>query len=450
MRKKTIKPLKNQRGVAILLALFTFVLVSAVAMELLEETQVEYISASQSINQIQSYYAAKSGVELSLLRILMYKKARFLAGDNLGPQAAMLDKIWQFPLIWPPQLPDHATIVDKELLKSTLTESLIKAPFATQISVEGSKIDLNALGSKSKILADNSRNLILELFRNKMEADEQFRTRYRSFDFERLVNNITDWVDEDNESKNGGDEKGYYSKIDSDEIPPNQPFKTTDEIHMVAEMTDDLFDVLSKSVTIYGIAGINVNQADKEILRAIDPGIDERIADEIIARRNDPEKGGPFAKLEDFTSFLQSQGLTLDQEKLKKEGIPLVFGESLNFRVTSTAAVGQTRREIVAIVYDFDRVKERLSEILKEDEENTSGENEDGKDDSESEECKDKEGDEKYECLCKNETGDDKDDCIASQKQKDQKKSSEQNGDEEGKKKEPPKGRPNVVFWFEN
>ena len=52
------KPINNQRGVAILVAVFTFILVSAIAVELLEETQIEYITAAQSIKSIEAYLAS--------------------------------------------------------------------------------------------------------------------------------------------------------------------------------------------------------------------------------------------------------------------------------------------------------------------------------------------------------------------------------------------------------
>ena len=448
---QTKSPLKNQRGVAILLALFTFVLVSALAMELLEETQVEYISASQSMHQLKSYYAAKSGVELSLLRVLMYKKARHLAGSSLGPNASLLDKIWQFPFIWPPQLPEQATIVDQQLLNDTLEETLLSTPFATTIAAEGSKIDINALGSKSKILAENSKTLLLQLFQNKMDSDESFGRRYRGFNFEELLNHIADWVDEDSESRVGGGESNHYRGNISDgtnNLPPNQPFKTMEELHMVEGMTDDLFEFLVPHITIYGIAGINVNQADKNILMSIDPGITSEVADEIIKRRNDPEEEGPFAKLEDFISFLEGKGLTLDQEKLKKEGIPLLFEESLNFRITSTATVGNTSREIVAVVYDFDRVKERLKDVLskeKEDENNKDTSSDDNNNNDNANKCEDKEGEEKYECLCQDEADDEeRQDCIEEERKKD-----EDGDNEDSKKKKAPQGRPNVVYWFE-
>lgn len=442
-------PHKNQKGVAILLAIFTFVFVTAIAMELLENTQVEYITSAQSMNRLQAYYGAKAGAEISLLRVLMYQKARHLAGKSLGSNAHVLEKIWQFPLIWPPQALPNATIVDKELLKAVIDDSLLTTPFATSISSEGAKIDINALGSDIKVLADNSRKLVQKVFDDKLESDENFRERYNNFDFEKLLNHIADWVDEDSESKVGGDESNYYdSQGLDDEIPPNQAFKTMDELHQVEGMTDEIFELLAPHITIYGIAGINVNQASKEILMSLGLGIDDKMADEVIARRDDPEKGGPFTKLEDFVGFLEGLGLTLDQKKLEEENIPLLFDKTLNFRIVSTAQAGQTSREIVAIVYDFDRVKERVADLKKKQDAKGNDEDDNGSGDSQdeslAEKCKDKKDDEKYDCLCQNSANDEKQSCIDRERKKDQEAEKEKK-----KKNKPPQGRPNVVYWFE-
>ena len=447
MRSKNLRKIKysltrNERGVALLMAIFTFVLVAAISMELLEETQVEYLSSSQNINQVKAYYAAKSGAELALLRILIYKKARALAGDSLGQQGHVLDKVWSFPFIWPPILPPEATLVDKQLLNDTIKESYIDVGISSRISSESSKIDVNALGSKSKILAKHTRELLLKLFQNRMDNNEEFGRRFRGYNFETLVNHLTDWVDEDNESKNGGDERSYYRDLDGDTIPPNQPFKTLPELHMVEEMTDELYDVLEPNITIYGVAGINVNQASKQVLMLIDKGIDEKIADEIIKHIKDEKDGGPFAKLEDFFEFLQKQGLTLDLEKQKKEGAPLIFDEPLNFRVVSTATVGQTSREIVAITYDFDRVKKRLAELIAKDNEG-SGQN--GENSQLEQKCKDKKDEEKFNCLCEEKTEqNEKQQCIDEARKK-----AEATKEQEKKKNEPPKGKPTVVYWSE-
>ena len=60
---------KNQKGVALMIAIFTVVIVLYLAMEILYETNIEYAVNAQAVHKVKAYYAAKSGYELSLLRI---------------------------------------------------------------------------------------------------------------------------------------------------------------------------------------------------------------------------------------------------------------------------------------------------------------------------------------------------------------------------------------------
>jgi len=89
--------------------------------------------------------------------------------------------------------------------------------------------------------------------------------------------------------------------------------------------------------------------------------ITKDLAEEIIKRRDDP-KEGPFKNEDDFLSYISSRGVNLSQ--FKENHLPMIFDTEYNFRITSTGTSGRTSSEIVAIVYDFDKVKER-QEIFK-------------------------------------------------------------------------------------
>ncbi len=58
--------LKAERGIAMLIALFALTLMIFIATEVSYDTSVEYIVASQQVQRIKAYYAAKAGLEMSL------------------------------------------------------------------------------------------------------------------------------------------------------------------------------------------------------------------------------------------------------------------------------------------------------------------------------------------------------------------------------------------------
>ncbi|MCC7405613.1 MAG: general secretion pathway protein GspK [Bdellovibrionales bacterium] len=412
-----LTPVSSARGVAMMMALFVMMILTFLATEVAFRTGVENNIAVQGISRLRAYYAAKAGIELSLFRILLYKKAMASFGEQLGENKSMLDPIWKFPFMWPPVLPDEVSGVDKSQIQAAVKESKMDATYSVTIESEGGKIDINDLGADSEAMVKATRNQLLQIFQVELESNEKFAETYRTFNFEDLVNHIIDWVDENDESLVGGAERNYYPDSKSEFVPPNSPFKTLDELHMVATMTDKIFQVLAKQITVYGSKGVNVNYSDKYVLKSLDIQMTDEVVAKVIERRNSPDKGGPFRNQDDFLDFLGSQGVRTDS--FNPAGIPLTFDAELNFRIKAVGQYGGVVRSIEVVTYDFDNIKERYIDILtKAEEEKKEGAGE------KADEAKDK-------------TPDDG-------------KSDKDEKSKKSKKLNAPKGRPTVVYWYEN
>jgi|GEM_PF-574400 len=354
----------SRQGIALMLATACLMLISFVVMEVTYDSSVEYTVNSNAIRQLKAYYAAKCALDISLLRIKIYQSAQSKFGKQLGSQAKILEQIWRFPFAWPPPIGSDLNGVDKDMIQAKLKESLMDASYMATIEDEGSRIDLNDLNSKVEAVRKNARQQILNIFHAKVTDDSEFRTEYGSFNFEELVNNITDWMTSKSSSLNGGDKKSKYADLKSDNFPPNRGFRTLQEMRFVAGMTDVFFEILESRVTIYGMKGINPNLATKEVLRSLDVGITEEIAGAIITRREDQNLGGPFSKAEDFWSFVQQKGARLQAQK-PEEQIPLVFESAQNFRIRASGSEGNSAREIYAIVMNLNKTASTLSDINK-------------------------------------------------------------------------------------
>jgi general secretion pathway protein K len=366
--------LKNDRGMALLFAMTIVVLVIAIVKDLAFDSIVEYSISTRSYTQLKAYYAAKSGAEISILRLHIYRKAIAQFGAQLGANKSMLDPIWQFPFSWPPPIPEEISKVNKDQIGKTIKESIMDVQYLATIESEGAKIDINDLASPVKSLADTTKQQLLQIFAWEQESNEQFSSQYRNFDFEQLINNIADWVDADTESRNGGDEASLYREITDISLPPNRPLKTIEELHMIATLSDEIFRVLAPRVTVFGSKGINVNYASKEVLMSLAPEFNEEVADAVKKRIETPEEGGPFKDEADFQSFVENLGV--NYSKIKDSGMPLLFDAEFNFRIRSTGQYQNSASEIVAIVYDFDKVRGRVTDFLKkqlEDEKKQSG-----------------------------------------------------------------------------
>ena len=437
LQQKRFTNISSERGSAIMLAIFTVTFVIFLATEISKNTIMEYLTSAVEVKKVQAQYAAQACLRLNLLRIKGYQQATNALGDSI-PDMSMLDMIWQFPLSWPPTLPKEISSFDSSTINKTVGGSLLKQQFVSSITSEGGKIDINDLGSPSESLRLKTKQQLLQRLQTRvLNGDDAFSERYSNFNFEELINNIADWVDEDQESLNGGSEQAYYTDYRNEFIPPNRPFKTMQEMHMVAGMTDEIYEILTPQITLYGVKGINVNQAERDVLLSLfnqyDPETANEIVTEILKRRNDPNLGGPFKDEKEFVGFL---GGFIDPETFNEEGnkVPLFFGAELNFKISCIGVSGNMTREIAAVVYDANSVKTRLKEALLKDQKEQEGNNK----------CRDLTGDELYECLCEDKTKEaDRTKCI-----EDKKKAAQGGQQDQGNNQNPPlpPGPPRMII----
>jgi len=442
---------KNTNGAALLMSILIVNIVMFLALEVSNQSLGDFFASAGEVKKVRAYYASKSCLQLSLLRIKAYRQAtqkvqEFTAGQNIpaefkqqiAQKASQLEQIWKFPLAWPPPLPEEASSFDKSTFQDALTGSLLEAEFASGITPESGRIDINDLGSPSKALRERTKRQILERLQSRVQNNEDsFAIRYAGFDFLELVNNIADWVDADTVSLNGGSEKALYSDFDNEFYPPNRPFKTLDELHIVSGMTDEIFAFLESEITLFGGKGVNVNQADKDVLDSLfsrfDPSVTEETVRQIMERRQDLDLGGPFADLEDFSNFIS--GLGIDIKTFNEERIPLFFGPEINFKIQCTGISGKLYKEISAVVYGGSDVGQRLISALKIDREDTGRNLQD--------ECRNEQGEQKYQCLCQDfAAGTEQTRCIAREKQ------AEKNRAKKPKKpSEVESGPPPIIFY---
>lgn len=363
---KYLRPKNSQKGIAIISVVFIITMIVWMASELTVETSVEYSIHARSVQKLQAYYAAKSGVEMSLLRLKLYKQAKAQLGDQLGPASGLLNMIWTFPLVWPPVLGEEVSSVDRESIQDTIKESQMQGSFMATISDEGSKIDVNDLASPSETIRELTKKQLVEALNLKILDDRDFAEINRQYTAEQLISLIQDWVDGDTQSGAGGDEASYYADRGWETpLPPNRAFRSLEELRMVAGMTPSLYKFLSDKVTVYGQKAINPNTAPAEVLMALDESMTQEVVQEITSRRDDIQAGGPFQNAADFWSFANSQGARVTTEKQTET--PLVFDSVLAFRIRSSGEYRGNMHNIEVVVWDIDQVTSSLAGVLTEE-----------------------------------------------------------------------------------
>lgn len=366
---------ENQKGMAIMIAVFTVVIIMYLVTEITYDSNVEYVVNANSVSRLKAFYAAKSGMDISLLRIKIFTKIQKQFGQSASPsQKKLLDMIWNFPFTWPPMVPPEASGVDKDMIKDKVKESKMDSTYYATIIDEGSKFDINDLASSSKGLRELSKKLLLQIFENRLRNDEDWAKKNRDLKYQEVINNIIDWEDDDQQAINGGDEKQAYADLQSEDLPPNRAFRTIEELRMVAGMTDEIYGMLRDRVTVYGMHAINPNYANAEVLKALDVSMTEAVVNKVVARRNDEKLGGPFKDDSDFWSFVNAEGGRVSEENQKS--LVLSFSQVINFRIKSVGEFANVTREIEAVVFDFSSVAATLaSQTLQDaaDAKNTGG-----------------------------------------------------------------------------
>lgn len=365
------KRLGNNKGIAIITAILALAFLTYLATEVTYDATVEYAVNSQQLKRLKAYYAARAGVEVSLLRIKAYQKVT----QNLGKDAQnfpMINMIWQFPLQWPLVLPDanpNMSLTDKAALEESKEGSFFDATFDTQISDEGSKIDLNDLVSPSKVLRENARRQLLNAFQQEVENNQRFEALYRNYRFEELINQIADFMSSQRASLNGGDKAAAYNDTDYRGYPPNRAFRTLSELRVIPMMEEELFKIIESRATVFGLKGINPNTATKDVLMSLDISITAEIADRLIKRRENDAEGGLFKSPDDFWSAVESFGGRISTDKAQ---IPIVTDSLTSFRIKSTGIYSNVRSQIEVIVVDFDQVATRLADFVKKENQQAS------------------------------------------------------------------------------
>lgn len=352
------------------MAVTTMALLAYLAMEVMYDSTVEYTVNAQSLNRLKAYYAAKSGLEVGLLRVKIYQTVMNQMGSNpaAGGIAEYVDEIWRFPFAWPLVMPTELNAVETQMAKDAVQDTFMDASYSISIQDEGSKIDLNDLVSPSKTLQDITRQRLIDILERQVEDNEEWRRQYGNVNIPNLVDRIADWMSDKNSSRAGGDKRSGYDDLNRDSpntFPPNRGFRTLQELRLVTEMNDDFFNLLAPQVTIYGMRGVNPNVASKDVLMSLDRGITSEVANELISRRGDPQLGGPYKSPDDFWGYAEGRGARFVNPNYKQ--IPLYFDALTTFRIKATGEFGGAVREIEVITTDLERIAARIKEFVDRD-----------------------------------------------------------------------------------
>lgn len=88
-----------------------------------------------------------------------------------------------------------------------------------------------------------------------------------------LVDAFLDWRDEDDDLRENGAENGYYQTLEMPYSCKNTLFERVEEILLIKGMTQEIFDKLKNSMTVYGTGAVNINTAEALTLQSLGLGL---------------------------------------------------------------------------------------------------------------------------------------------------------------------------------
>ena len=306
--------MRGEKGFALILTLIVTALMVAALVELIHQTSVD-ISLSRSYRDgQQASLLAESGITggMKLLQLSLQ-----------GKKYTSLTDAWATPV----KLDDETGAIEVSIVE------------------ESGKLCINDLyqDTDKKEYEPSTPAALKRLGKSLQIPDD-------------VWNALADWLDSDDQTRSNGAETPYYKAQKPSYSARNGKLATMAELSLVRGFTPDQIAALRPFVTVHSslpggtLSPVNINTASKEVLSALDDGIDERMAERILEERSlKPfQNPGELSRIPGAEAI--SQKLTVKTN---------VMGSL--FRITSIARVKETSRTVEAVIRLTGSTPETLS-----------------------------------------------------------------------------------------
>jgi len=249
----------DERGIALLLTLLVLTLLVALILEFDAEARREYRDAAAFRDNFKATVLARAAVQAARGTL----QQDFLKDKKAGQSFDALTDLWALPIT-----------------NYAIGDGLLTA----QIEDERGKLNLNDLATGGDPIAKKAKVQRVKRLFELLQINPD------------LVDAIVDWVDQDETPEPAGAESLYYQTLRPSYRAANAPLQTLLDLRLIKGMTPDIIAKLSNLVTVYpqeGQGKVNLNTAPSLVLQALDPGITQSVAGDIVQAR-------PFKTIQDL------------------------------------------------------------------------------------------------------------------------------------------------------
>ena len=158
-----------------------------------------------------------------------------------------------------------------------------------------------------------------------------------------LVDSLVDWLDTDDITEPQGAEFDYYIGLEKPYRTANNLMYSPSELRLVKGYTAAVIEKIQYHVCVLPVANtaININTASAEMIESIEglANQGERIVKDRDGSPENTEDDAPFAKLNDFTSYVKNN---LKVKKFNSQGIQ-VYSEYFQMESSTQLGAGDVR-----------------------------------------------------------------------------------------------------------
>jgi len=321
--------LRNNRGMALLIALTVISLIIAVTLEFNKNMRRNLLASGTQSNNIRLETMASSGINLAMAVLL--KDAKENEHDSLLDSWALLAD------------EDLSRLFDSGSLTIEIRDN--SGQFQINSIVQSKNMQQPETSpEQAGAQEQDARNILWRLLRQEHFhlEDNEART---------IIDSLIDWIDggDGDWEEEFGAESSYYLSLDPPYSCKNGPVEFIEELLLVKGITPELLfgtkehPGLAPLLTAQGQNGqININTADPLLLQALHEDLTKEMVEDLLLFREDTNNMDKLASTAWITDILPS---ITGQNAIKNIRV-----KSNYFTISSHAQLDSTEKNIVATV----------------------------------------------------------------------------------------------------
>lgn len=373
---KKAAALHRKKGAALMFVITTIAFLVVMVQQIAFDSSVESKSGSAYFHGLKAYYAAKSGMELTVLKIFIYQEVlKFLnstaqssgsplAGSVVRQAQSQLYRLWKPALVWPPLLSEDISDIAKSSIQENVQNSFFNnVSYTVHVENESSKLNLNDMASPHSPIRFWAQTTLTRLLMHLRDKEPWLSSRYSEQD-------LSDTAEEIQKHLNPSSLDPSYLK---------RRFINADELLMIEGMSSELLEFLTPYITVYSSGGLYLQFAKKLLIQSLSGGLNEEQAEDMthqldVLTNEEALFISSVKELEKFEewSFINSDEYSSEDDKnLPLRSLVFNFDAPQNFRITAQGVSGFASKSISAVIrspyssikkahFNMDRYKEKL------------------------------------------------------------------------------------------